>query len=95
MTISMIGYIEGTQSCIDATIYRSGPHQLPHSVTGEEKSVRLVKLLAYWNKAIRLTQGNFRLTPVRTTIHCPYSLDQKEVKPFWLRSNQNEPETYF
>ena len=84
----MIGYFEGTQSCIDATIYRSGPPQLAHSATGREKSVWLEKLFAYRNKDIRLTKGNFRLTPVITANHCSYSLDQKEVKPFWLRSHR-------
>ena len=43
----MIGYIEGTQSYIDATIYRSGPPQLPHSgrverEVGETESCTLI-----------------------------------------------------
>ena len=67
----MIGYIEGTPwvlpNHISMQLYIEVV--LPNFLTlYESREVGVTsKAVRYWNKAIRLTQGNSRLTPVRTT----------------------------
>ena len=70
VTVAMVGYIGYTPSLLDASIYRSGPPQLPHSErvreVGETRSCSLIR--------IKPPGINLGLTPVRTTKCCPYSL---------------------